>query len=54
MTMRDAIRAKIAAIRATAEAEIEELSKHLTAGETWLEREAEEFHALLRKIKDAP
>lgn len=54
MTLRDAIRARMAAIRAQADAEIEELSKHLTGGETWLEREGDEFLALLSKILKAP
>lgn len=50
MTLRDAIRARMAAIRAKAEEEIEALGAHLAAGETWLERDADEFSALLAKI----
>lgn len=50
MTIRDAIRAQMAAIRAKAEIEIEELAAHLTAAETWLEKDADEFKVLLSKI----
>lgn len=50
MTLRDAIRAQMAAIRARADAEIEELAAHLTAEETWLEKDADEFKAVLTKI----
>lgn len=50
MTLRDAIRAQMAAIRARAETEIEELATHLTAAETWLEKDADEFKALMDRI----
>lgn len=50
MTIRDAIRAKIAAIRQKAQDEVNELEAHLQSGEGWLEKEVEHFEGLLAKL----